>query len=271
VTRGQLLSVVIIALNEERRIARCLRSVSFADEIIVADTGSTDRTREIAEDLGAKVHSIPFTGFGATKQRAAGLATGEWILSIDADEVVSDELATEIGNVISSPDADEGYVLHRRSWFLGKPMEHGGWGMTRVLRLYRNGKGRFTDDAVHERIRVDGRTGTLNSRLEHYTDPTFPRYLAKLDTFTTLGARKILAAGRRTGFASAFFHAIGTFLRMYLLRAGWRDGARGTLLACSSAYATFLKYAKAKMMRDGITAPFTETELEVKTRDSRQE
>ncbi|MDP8205354.1 MAG: glycosyltransferase family 2 protein [Candidatus Electryonea clarkiae] len=264
------LSVVIITLNEALRIGDCLSSVSFADEIIVADSGSTDDTCKISQELGARVEKIAFTGFGTTKQSAIEFARHEWILSLDADEIVGNTLQEEIKKVLKEPPQANGYIIQRDAWFLGKRIRYGGWDNTRILRLFRNGKGRFTDDQVHERIIVEGHLGSLNGILEHHTVTTFPHYLAKLDRYSTLGAQKIVSrSDNNIGIGSAFYHAIAKFLSMYVLKAGWRDGLPGALLAVSSAYSTFLRYTKAAMMLRGVTKPFLSSSLEERHIDRR--
>lgn len=256
------LSVVMIARDEGWRIAQSLRSASFADEVIVADTGSTDDTVKVAKAEGARVVSIPFGGFGPTKQAAINRAEGEWVLSLDADEVVSEALRREIERVIAAPGQYQGFVLPRQAWFLGRAMQHGGWGRDEVLRLFRRERGRLTPVPVHERIEVDGPVGRLRHALEHHTDPFFTRYLAKIDRYSTLGAERLAAdPRRRTGVLPALGHSASKFLSKLVIQQGWRDGAHGFLLAVSSAYASFLRYLKADFIRRGRGEVFTAREL----------
>lgn len=265
----QTLSVVIITLNEADRIEECLKSVDFADQVVVADTGSEDNTCDIAVKVGAEVHKIPFKGFGVTKQETLKLATCEWVLSLDADEIITEDLRDEIIATINSPVALDGYTMPRRAWFLGKPVKYGGWHYSRILRLFRRDKGRFSQDSVHERVIVDGRTGHLQSFMEHYTDSTFPHYLAKLDRYSTLAADKIVAKRNYPATVlTAFIHSFAMFARMYILKSGWRDGFHGALLAVSSSYSTFLRYIKAGMMQHGKGDLFTSTVLIEKKKTS---
>ncbi len=246
------LSIVYIVRDEEECLASSLNSVSFADEIIVADTGSTDGTVDLATSLGAKVISIDFDGFGTTKQRAIEHATHEWVLSIDADEIVTADLASSIRQVMKD-GIHSGYSLIRHTWFLGKQIRHGGWGKNKIMRLFRNGSGKFTEDIVHEKIVVQGSTGILSGVLEHHSITNFADYLKKLDEYSTLGAKKLLEKNKRNvGITQGIFDGIRVFLRMYILKAGWLDGAHGAVLAVSSGYARFLRQAKAVLIKQGI-------------------
>lgn len=246
------LSVVIMARNEAARIAECLASVAFADERIVVDTGSSDATVEIARAQGVRVEQLTFEGFGATKQKALALARGDWILSLDADERVTPELATEMQAAIGAGETADGYYLRRHAWFLGKRIYHGGWGRDRVLRLYRRGRGHCSRDPVHERIEVSGRVGSLRHILDHHSDPTLRVHLAKIDRYSTLAAVRIAAdRSKHTGVGPALVHGCARFFKVYVFKAGWRDGILGALLAASGAYSAFLRYAKADLIRKG--------------------
>ncbi len=255
------LSVALITLNEERRLEACLKSVGFADEIVVCDTGSTDNTVGLAKKLGAKVVQIPFEGFGKAKQVSLEQTSGEWILSLDADEIVSRKLAESILQAVQTPGEADGFILTRRAWFLGKPVRHGGWGQEKLVRLIRSGKARFDDSDIHEKLIVDGTVGTLHGVLQHHTDATFAHYLLKLDRYTTLTAQDTVNAGKSSGVFTAFSHALATFIKMYCLKQGWRDGLRGALLAGSSAYSTFLRYIKAALIARGEGAVLTASKL----------
>ncbi len=256
------LSVVIIARNEARRIGSCLDSVRFADERIVADTGSEDDTALVAEAHGARVISIPFTGFGPTKQQAIEKARGDWVLSLDADEQVSAALGDEILEAIRAGGASDGYILRRRAWFLGRRINHGGWGSDQVLRLFRRGRGRFSEDLVHERIAVAGPVGRLRHHLEHHSEATFAGYLAKIERYSTLAAEAIAAdPEERAGVGPGLAHATARLIKMCVFRGGWRDGLHGALLAVSSAYSVFLRYVKADLIRKGRGDAVTVWEL----------
>ncbi len=257
-----MLSVIILALNEERRLRDCIQSVRWADEILVGDAGSTDGTVELARSLGARVVEFEFTGFGAAKQQLLEQATGDWIFSLDADERVTPRLQDALQTVLAGSQTYPGYRVRRRAWFLGKPIRYGGWGLDYPVRLVQRGKGHFTREVVHEKLVVAGSPGTLPGLLEHHTDPRFPHYLQKIDRYSTLAALKIIEAGKRSGVATALVRAMFKFFKMYILKQGWRDGSRGALLAASSAYANFLRYIKAEMIRRGDKDVFTASRLQ---------
>ncbi|MFH0884072.1 MAG: glycosyltransferase family 2 protein [bacterium] len=256
------LSVIMIARNEASRIRESLRSAAFADEIVVVDTGSMDNTREIAREEGAVVVELPFSGFGRTKQSAINKATCDWVFVLDADERISAGLRDQILSAIRNAGSFSGYRVHRRGWFLGRPMKHGGWGHDEVVRLFLRGRGRMTPDSVDERIVVDGQLGTLEGLIEHQTDPSFPHYLAKLDKFTTLAAEGLASRPyRAVGVLPGLVHGTSALIKQLLMQQGFRDGSRGVLLALSKAYAAFLRYTKAGMIRRGEGDVFIRHEL----------
>lgn len=256
------ISCIIITYNESRNIRRCLESVNWVDEIVVVDSHSTDDTREIASAFTDKIHQLKWSGFGPAKECARDKATGDWILSVDADEVVPDELKEEIRGAVESQESLDGYFMPRRSNFLGRWIGHGGWYPDLVLRLFRKEKGRFTDRVVHEEVRVSGSTGRLKSDLLHYTDPDFDHYLKKLNRYTSLDAVQLLREGRRAGVLDALFRPILTFVKMYLFKLGFLDGLPGLILAVSSSFYVFSKYVKLWHLRKtaaredpAVTAP----------------
>lgn len=257
------LSVIIITRNEERNIAGCLESVAFADEWIVVDSGSTDRTREIAEQFGAKVVTTSdWPGFGVQKGRALSLATGLWVLSIDADERVSDDLARSIRAVVAGDtsgnhlhastqvgaDGTVGFELSRLSSFCGQWMRHGDWYPDRVLRLFRRDRGRFSDDLVHERLIVDGTVGRLKGELLHDSMPTLDNAIKKMNLYTSGRAVDKLRSGQSGGLASAVLHGMWAFVRCYLLRRGFMDGRLGFVLAVYVAEGTYYRYLKMGLL-----------------------
>ena len=212
------LSVTLITRNESRHIAACLKSVAFADEWVVVDSGSTDGTRGIAESLGARVVTTDdWPGFGAQKNRALALARGRWVLSIDADERVSPALATRIQAAIRDSGAADGYELSRVSRFCGQWMRHGDWYPDRVTRLFKREKGRFTNDLVHERLQVDGRVERLSGDLLHDTMPSLDDALDKMNRYSTGRAVDKVKAGGRGGLGAALGHGLWAFVRCYLL------------------------------------------------------
>lgn len=246
------LSAVIIAKNEEANIAACLDSLAFCDECVMVDGGSNDRTVEIAKAKGARVVSHPFTGFGAQKNYALSLAQGAWVLSIDADERVGPELAREIESAVATDTAD-GYEIPRLSSFCGRVMYHSGWFPDYVLRLFRRGKARFSDDVVHERVICDGATARLTQPLHHYSVARLEDALSRIDRYSTAGATMLVASRRRVSFMSGITHGLWTFIRVYVLRLGFLDGREGFLLAVANAEGSFYRYMKAWLAgrRDG--------------------
>ncbi len=238
------LSVIIITKNEAAHIGGCLDSVAFADECIVLDSGSTDDTCAIARARGARVEISPdWPGFGPQKNRALDLATGDWVLSIDADERVTPELAQAIGHALQAPDA-EAYRIARLSNFCGRWIRHSGWWPDHVVRLFRRGAGRFTEVAVHERVVVQGRTGTLAGHFLHYPYASLEALIDKLNRYSTDAAQSAYARGRRTGIMGPFGHGFWTFVRIYLLRRGFLDGWQGLILAGMAGAGSFFRYAK---------------------------
>lgn len=249
------LSVVVITHNEEQVIARCLESVRFADELVVLDSGSTDRTVEICRSLGAQVVTVPdWPGFGPQKNRAVALATGDWVLSIDADEWISPELADEIRRAVALPSGAVAYEVPRLSSFCGRFIRHAGWWPDHVVRLFRSGAATFSDDAVHERLIADGRIGRLQGLLLHESITDLEDALSKVNRYSTDSAAMLHAQGRRATLATAILRGAWTFLRTYLLRAGFLDGRQGFLVAVYAAENTFYKYLKLMLLRRPRTA-----------------
>jgi glycosyltransferase involved in cell wall biosynthesis len=241
------LSAIIITRNEASNIGDCLDSLAFCDERIVVDSDSTDGTLLIAREKGARVATHGWKGFGPQKNYALSLAHGDWVLSIDADERVTPELAQEILKTIAEGRAD-GFELSRRSSFCGRMMRHSGWFPDRVLRLFRRDKGRFTDDLVHERVVCDGKIARLENSLLHYPVARLEDAIRRMDSYSTLGAAQI-APERKISFFTGILHASFTFFRIYVLRLGFLDGAEGFLLAVANAEGTYYRYMKAWLAR----------------------
>ena len=226
-------------------IGACLDSVAWADEIVVLDSCSTDETVAIATRMGAKVStSDDWPGFGEQKNRALGLASGDWILSLDADERVSPELADEIRGVLASDDSKPGYEIPRLSSYCGRYMRHSGWWPDYVTRLVRRGKGRFNKNLVHERLEVDGEVGRLECTLMHESFQSLEQVLEKVDRYSSLNARQMAAAGKRGGIVAGVVHGLGAFFKTYVLKAGFLDGREGFMLAVSNAEGAYYKYVK---------------------------
>jgi glycosyltransferase involved in cell wall biosynthesis len=243
-----MLSVIIITKNEEKNLPRCLEAVKFADEIVVYDSGSTDRTLAIAREFGCKTISTQFAGFGAAKQAALDAATGEWVLSIDADEEVDAELRESVLRAIASGN-HEGYLLNRKSQFLGRWIMHSGWYPDRILRLFKREQARFTESKVHERVVVEGSIGTVTGHILHYTDPTIAHYLGKLDRYTSYSADTMQKEGKAFHWWYLVLKPVAIWLKMYVLKLGFLDGGQGFVLAALSAFHVFCKYAKLWELR----------------------
>jgi glycosyltransferase involved in cell wall biosynthesis len=251
------LSVAIITLNEEANLARTLSSVQFADEVIVLDSGSTDRTLEIAASFpNVKLFSEPWRGFAAQKNAAIEKCSGTWILSLDADEELSPELQTEIRTLLPANPPVDAYLLRRRNLFLGRWIRRGGYYPDPKLRLFRRHAAnftpaaRFTDRPVHETIAFEGKLETLNYDLIHHAYPTIESYIEHMDRYSTLGAQILVEKGKISRSWPAFFWNILavpqlTFIWNFFFRLGFLDGREGLLLhAYHSAYTSW-KYAKA--------------------------
>jgi len=229
------LSVVIITRNEEANLGRCIESVKFADEIIVVDSHSEDRTVEIAGQLGAKVFTVDWTGYGPAKQYAAIQASGDWILSIDADEALSPNLADEIRGIVESSPPINGYDMPRLTNFLGRWIHHCGWYPDRVLRLFRRGRGRFTNATVHEALIVDGPIGHCLGNLHHFSYPTLELYFEKFNRYTTMGAEQAFGRGERTSLFDLTFRPAAAFVKHYISKAGFLDGVEGLIISILSS------------------------------------
>jgi glycosyltransferase involved in cell wall biosynthesis len=240
------ISAVIMARNEEDNIREAIESVSFAAQIVVADTGSSDRTMEVARRAGAETHSIPFDGYGASKNRALAFGRCSWILSIDADERVSPELAGSIAEAVRKEGGMDGYSICRLTYFLDKPIRHSGWFPDYVLRLFRNGRGRFNDRLVHEGVRIDGKTGKLDGLLYHYSYRTLEDYLAKMNVYSSLNAREMHESGKQYRPLDLVVHPPAVFFKMYFQKAGFLDGFHGFLLAGLSSFHVMIKYLKLR-------------------------
>jgi glycosyltransferase involved in cell wall biosynthesis len=246
------LSVCMIALNEEARIGLALDSVAWADEIVVVDGGSSDRTAEIARAKGARVVAAAWPGNFADQLRRALAETREaWVFRLDCDEVVPPELASEIRAAIARPGAADGYRVKRRNFFLGKWMRHGGWWPDFQVRLVRRQHASVRGGPVHESIGVEGRMDDLEGTLLHDTHPTIEASLARLVLYSRLAAEERARRGRVTGF-QLVVHPGAAFLRKFFVKSGWRDGWHGYLAAAIHGMVNFAVYARAwEMQRRG--------------------
>jgi glycosyltransferase involved in cell wall biosynthesis len=239
------LSVAVIAKNEADRIERLLKSVRCADEILVIDSGSTDGTQALCRSCGAAVIDQPWMGYVAQKQIALEKASSEWVLSLDADEVVSEALAKEIGTAIGNAPPDVvGFSMPRLSYYLGRWIRHGGWYPDRNIRLVRKGRGRWGGVDPHDKLTVDGRTLCLSQPIHHFVYRNISDQLATINRFSDIVASR---KGRTSGFyvLAGVGHALGKFAECYLWKMGFMDGWAGLVIAMNSAWYVFLKHAKA--------------------------
>jgi glycosyltransferase involved in cell wall biosynthesis len=236
--------VVVVTRDEEDRIRACLESVAWADELIVIDAESQDKTAAIARELTDHVIVRPWPGFAAQKNFGLAQARGAWILSLDADETVSPALRDEIEAVVAREGGRDGYAVRRRNIFWGRWVRHGGLYPDWQLRLFRRDRGRFLERAVHESVRVDGAVGRLSGHLEHRSYRDVADFLARADRYATLAADEWLAQGRRARPWDFVVRPLGRFLGMYVVRGGFLDGARGFLLAVLYAYYVLIRSVK---------------------------
>ena len=239
----QKVSVTIITMNEEANIQACLESVSWADEVLVSDSGSIDRTVEICREYNAKIFNDKWLGFGKQKNLIASRAKNNLVLNIDADERVTPDLRKEIETVLNQDDCD-GYNIPRKNFFGNRWVRYCGWYPDYNLRLYRKDKGSFNERDVHEAVKIDGKVGYLNAPLVHYTYRDISDYLKRMDRYSTLAAEEMLKNGRKVSYLSILSRPIATFLKMFFLQKGFLEGYRGLILSGLYASYTFSKYAK---------------------------
>jgi len=245
------LSVIIPCCNEERNIGDCLKSVAWADEILVVDSFSTDRTVEIARSLGAQVLQHEYESPGAQKNWALGHAKHSWVLFLDADERVTRGLEQEIREVIARDGPRDGYWIRRRNYFLGKRIRFSGWQHDRVLRLFRRERGRWDERRVHESAVLDGRAGKLRCPLLHYSYRSAHDFLVKIERYGDWASADLVAAGKRAGVRGLLFRPWFRFFYSYFLRGGFLDGKQGLVLCMFQAFGVFYKYARLFEMRLG--------------------
>ena len=238
------LSVTVITWNEEERFRPCLESVAWADEIIVVDAESTDKTVQVAREFTDRIWIRPWPGFAAQKNFALEQAAGEWVLSLDADERVTPELREEIEGVLGRGGPADGYAIPRKNIFWGAWISHGGLYPDYQRRLFRRGRGRFVERAVHESAEIHGTLGRLQLPLLHHSYRSLEEFLERSNRYSTLAAQEWIRQGRGVGAPDLVLRPLGRFLSMYLLHRGFLDGWRGFLLAGLYAHYVFLRTAK---------------------------
>lgn len=246
------LSAIVITYNEEENIKECLQSLAFADEIIVIDSNSEDRTVEIAKEFTQNVHIVENIPYGLKRNMGIDKAKGEWIIWLDADERLTAELRDEITKTIINSQALNAYYINRKSFFITKFIKHCGWYPDYTLRLFKRSAGiKFNDNLVHEKAVYNGQTAKLNNDILHYTDRTFEHYFKKLNNYTTLSAQELFNKGKKAGFSDIILRPHFTFLKMYILKLGILDGFMGLVLCILSSIHVMVKYLKLYRLNKG--------------------
>jgi glycosyltransferase involved in cell wall biosynthesis len=250
------LSVLIPCKNEVKNIRLCIESVqAIADEILVADSGSTDGTLDIVRSLGCRIIEREYVHSGHFKNWAIPQATHAWVLIVDADERVTEELADEIKQVLAAPECD-GYRILRRNHIFGREIKHCGWNNDQVLRLFRRDVGRYCGRGVHAHMIIStGNVGRLKARFLHYTYWSTEQYLEKFDRYTTLAAADLHERGRRATYLRLLMRAPFRFFYLYFVRLGFLDGVPGLILCMFTAFYSFTKHAKLWAMHSGVEQP----------------
>jgi len=236
-------SITIITLNEERRIGKCIKSASFADEIVVVDSGSRDRTVEIAEQAGARVIHQEWLGYGRQKQFAVEQAINEWVLCLDADEWLSLELSRSIQNVLEHPEFNA-YQFPRRNRFMGRWLRHGEGYPDWSLRLFHRDYAHWSEDEVHEKVVSDGDAEKISGDLMHESEETMQQYLTKQDLYTTIRAQELQAKGKKGSIIKIVLSPVARFIKFYFIRLGFLDGVPGLVHILIGCQNSFMKYAK---------------------------
>ena len=236
------ISVIIITKDEEKNISDCLKSVEWADEIIVIDAESNDKTVELAKIFTDKIFTKKWEGYVPQKKYALSLASNEWVLSVDADERITPELKNEILNL--SPGNFAGYKIRRKNFLLGKEITSCGWGNDYQLRLFKKEKTDLTDRLVHEGFTVDGKIGKLKNPMLHYTFSSFTEYFNKINYYTSLKAEELVKQKGKIGGWTIFSHTVSAFILFFINKHGFKDGVRGLIISLLHSVSTMLNYIK---------------------------
>jgi len=239
------ISVYIPVLNEEARIREALESVTWADEILVVDTGCTDRTTEIAREYTNHIAHVDFNGFGDLRNQAVMLCANQWIFSLDADERCTSALKDEIYRIVHASDAKDTYFIPRRNYFMDRWIKHCGWYPDYCQpKLFRKGALSYHDDMVHEGFDIHGTTGYIKQDVLHYSFSNFSQLIIKMDRYSTLGMQKMEQQGKQVSMSAGMLHAMTSFFRIYILKLGFLDGWPGFVIALNTSEGTFYRYAK---------------------------
>ena len=242
------ITATIITFNEERNIARAIESLRCCDEVLIVDSGSTDRTTELAEKLGARVIEANWRGYAGQKNWAADQASHDWVLSLDADEALSEALEAEIWSLKKSGPRHDGYTMPRLARYMGRWILHSGWYPDRKLRLYDRRQAKWVGDVVHESVAVTGRVGHLESNILHFTCESLAEHIKTMERYTTLAAQELAARRIKVSLGRVLFSPAWAFLKSYFLDRGFLDGPEGLTISYMAAFYAFLKYTKARNM-----------------------
>ncbi|MGD0666738.1 MAG: glycosyltransferase family 2 protein [Bryobacteraceae bacterium] len=242
------ITATIITFNEERNIARAIESLRCCDEILIVDSGSTDRTTELAEKLGARVIEANWRGYAGQKNWAAEQASYDWVLSLDADETLSEALEAEIWNLKKSGPRCDGYTMPRLARYMGRWILHSGWYPDRKLRLYDRRQAKWVGDFVHESVAVSGRVGHLQSNLLHFTCESLSEHIKTMERYTTLAAQELASRRIKVPLHRVLFSPAWAFVKSYFVNRGFLDGPEGLTISYMAAFYTFLKFTKARNM-----------------------
>jgi len=246
------ISATIIVFNERDNISEVCETVSWADEIVVVDSNSTDGTPQIAKKYTETVFNRDFQGYKDKHEFADSMTTGDWIFWIDADERVTPELRSAIEAVRRRKESDlpDGFRIARKTWYAGRWIKHSGWYPDYQMRLYRKSASYWDGVAPHQTARVKGKVETLDGELLHYTKRNFSEHHRVIDSYSTLAAEHLVETGASSGGFTMFVAAVAAFFRTYFVKQGFRDGVQGLMIAIFTAYGAFLKYAKIWELRN---------------------
>lgn len=246
IERMAKISAYIIAYNEERNIGNAVKSVLWADEVVVVDSFSSDRTAEIAASLGARVVQIPFEGFGKLRTAAISSTQYEWVFSLDTDERCTDEARDEMRRLVASPDAKDAYYVPRRNVFMGRWIRHSGFYPDyRQPQLFRRNAMTFDEAMVHEGYTVNGQTAYMKNYIWQYPYRDLSQLIGKMERYSSLGAIKLHERGKSASMGKALVHGLSAFFKLYILKHGFMDGWPGFVIAFGNFEGTFWRYAKA--------------------------
>lgn len=242
------ISAIIITKDEEHSIRECLQSISWIDEIIVVDSGSKDQTLKICKEFKAKIFTKSWQGFGPQKNEALKHAEHKWILSIDADEIITPELKKEIIAITKSNNSSEAYSICRRSFYCGRLIKFSGWQSDFVVRFFQKKYCKFSNDLVHEKVLVNGVTSKTKSYMIHNAFENFEEVIKKINVYSSLSASMFYKKNKKSSLKKAIFHAFWSFIKTYIIKLGFLDGKYGLMLSISNAEGTYYRYIKLMML-----------------------